>query len=176
MEKIELVPFQETDIEKLISWVDRPNASDLWASRTYPYPLTRAMVEKHFQKTKNTPTELLIFKIINSEKKTIGHVELDKFDHHCQSVRITRLFIDEHFRGKRFAKQAIEQLLDYAFSHLKMNRIEIMAVEHNQIAFNIYKSLGFIFEGVLRENMFLSGKKYNSAILSMLKSDYKKLD
>ena len=170
---VRLEPFSESDIETLIGWVDRPGASDLWASRTYPFPLTREIVQSHLERTKSTPCELVAFKILkNDHQKPVGHVELDRFDHQTHSVRITRLFIDPANRGSGIARQAIELLLNYCFENLKLNRVEILAIETNEIAFHLYRKLGFTVEGFLRENMFLSGQRFGSHLLSILRSEH----
>lgn len=171
--KIILEPFVENDISKLITWIDKPGASDLWASRTYPYPVTHKKVEEHLKKTQLFPTELSVFKIVSVEKNlTVGHVELDKFDHHSRSVRITRLFIDPKYRKLGLARQATELLIKHCFENLELNRVEIFAIETNHVALQLYEKIGFKREGFLRENMYLSGEKFGSHVLSMLRGEF----
>ena len=117
---IQILPFTENDIPNLISWIDKPGASDLWASRTYQYPLSEETVLKHLQKTSLSPKELFVFKIKSSEcDHPVGHVELDKIDYQSQSARITRLFIDPKLRKKGIARQATSQLLKHCFEDLE---------------------------------------------------------
>jgi len=169
---IQLTPFTEDDIPVLISWVDKPGASDLWASRTYPYPVSAAKVNAHLEKTKRNPVELSVFKILAPDNLVAGHVELDKFDHHSQSARITRLFIDPKFRNRGIARKATELLLKHCFEDLKLNRVEIFAIESNSVALHLYENIGFKREGFLRENMVLSGERFGSHLLSMLKTEF----
>jgi RimJ/RimL family protein N-acetyltransferase len=96
---IHIEPFTEDDIAQLIKWIDKPGASNLWASRTYIYPLSRETVLLQMEKTKLHPQKLMIFKIVNHFKQTVGHVELDQVNNESQSVRISRFFIDPSFRG-----------------------------------------------------------------------------
>lgn len=174
---IRLLPFTESDIPNLVRWVDAPGASDLWASRTYQYPLSNEKVANHLKKTDLHPKELSIFKIVvDGQTEPLGHVELDKFDHHSKSVRITRLFIDPKFRGRGIACRATELLLQHCFEDLNLSRIEILAVETNLSALRLYKKMGFKEEGFLRENMVLSGDRLGSHLLSMLRSEYHSFD
>jgi RimJ/RimL family protein N-acetyltransferase len=171
--KIILLPFCKNDIEYLIKWVDRPGATDLWASNTYPFPLTRKIVLAHLKKTGQNPFRLLIFKaIVKQPGKPVGHCELDHIDHSAKSARITRLFVDQEFRNMGVATAMTKLLLKHCFQTLNLNRVEINAVEINEKALRLYEGLGFRREGFLRENMFLSGKRYGTYILSMLKADY----
>jgi RimJ/RimL family protein N-acetyltransferase len=174
---IRLIPFTEIDIPNLIRWVDAPGSSDLWASRTYRYPLSAETVANHIKKADRSPKELSVFKIVSDgHLEPLGHVELDKFDHHSQSVRITRLFIDPKFRGRGAARRATELLLQHCFEDLSLNRVEILAVETNLSALKLYKKMGFREEGFLRENMILSGKRLGSHFLSMLRTEYSGFD
>ncbi|HXH31809.1 MAG TPA: GNAT family protein [Bacteriovoracaceae bacterium] len=169
---IKLMSFEENDIPNLIRWVPGPGASDLWASRTYPYPLSELMVSTHLQKADRRPVELRVYKVVvEGSAEPVGHVELDHFDHQVQSVRISRLFISPEYRKCGVAQQAVEQLLKKCFIELNLNRIEVYALESNYPALRLYEKLGFRQEGFLRENMVLNGIKQGSFILSLLKSD-----
>ncbi len=113
-----------------------------------------------------------MFKILAADNLVVGHVELDKFDHHSQSVRITRLFIDPKFRNQGIACKATELLLKHFFEDLELNRVEIFAIESNPVALHLYEKIGFKCEGFLRENMVLSGESFGSHLLSMLKTEF----
>jgi RimJ/RimL family protein N-acetyltransferase len=169
---IKLAHFSENDIPQLIKWVDRPEASDLWASTTYQYPLTKEKVLEHLTKTQKNPLQLIVFKIVNENEETLGHAELDHFDLQSQSARITRVFVDPIYRNKGIAQTATNLLLDYCFKELKLNRVEIFALEKNQIALNLYEQAGFKIDGLLRDNMQLTTGTQSSYALSILKSEY----
>lgn len=76
--EIKIEFFSESDIPHLINWVDKPGASELWASRTYQYPLSKDKILEHLMKTQKRPVELVVFKIVNEKGETLGHAELDK--------------------------------------------------------------------------------------------------
>lgn len=173
MTEIILSEFTDKDINQLIKWVDAPSSANLWASRTYAYPLTPEKIQVQLTRSQRTPVELKIFNItLKKSGEIVGHVELDKFDHHVGSTQITRLFISPNFRRMNIAKNAIKNLLQYCFINLNLNRVEIMAIEINQPALDLYLKLGFKQEGFLRENMLLEGNRYGSYLLSMLKNEF----
>jgi RimJ/RimL family protein N-acetyltransferase len=172
--EIDLLPFSENDIENLIKWVDKPGAADLWASNTYPFPLTREVVLAHLKKTEKRPHELLIFKaVVKSQVEPVGHVELGNINYKVRSAKITRLFVDKDYRKMGVATAMTKLLLEHCFKTLNLNRVEINAVEINEKALRLYEGFGFKREGFLRENMLLGGKRYGTYVLSMLKSEYK---
>lgn len=89
MAEVYLSEFTEKHIDQLISWVDGPSSSNLWASRTYAYPLTCEKVQVQLKRSTATPIELKIFNIVvKDHDEVVGHVELDKFDHHAHCARM----------------------------------------------------------------------------------------
>ena len=63
-------------------------------------------------------------------------------------------------------------LIDYCFTELKLNRIEISTATRNTKSQNIPKKLGFTQEGILRQNEKLNGSYSDSYVFSLLRSEY----
>jgi ribosomal-protein-alanine N-acetyltransferase len=59
--------------------------------------------------------------------------------------------IAKAFWGKGYASEAICSLLDYAFSSLKLNRIEAKVEPENVKSIKVLQKLNFTFEGTLRQ-------------------------
>lgn len=169
--KVQIEKFNENDIQNLIKWIDSPEAPLMWASRTYPYPLSKEIALKHFEKTKKSPSDLMIFKATLGTS-IIGHIELEQIDFQSRSARISRLFIDKGFRKIGVAQELINFVLQIGFNDLDLNRISIFVIEGNDSALRLYKKIGFIQEGFLRENMILKDKKLGSYVLSLLKTEF----
>ncbi len=77
----------------------------------------------------------------------------------------------ENMSGKGIITRSVKELVDYAFSQMNMNRIQIKCAVGNTKSSAIPKRLGFAFEGVER-----AGEKHHSGYLdleiySILKND-----
>lgn len=79
--------------------------------------------------------------------------------------------IAKSFWGRGYASEAIYSLLDYAFSSLKMNRIEAKVEPENVNSIKLLQKLNFTFEGTLRQYERVDGKFNDLNIYSKLISD-----
>ncbi|OAB25566.1 GNAT family acetyltransferase [Paenibacillus macquariensis subsp. defensor] len=79
--------------------------------------------------------------------------------------------IAKSFWGRGYASEAIYSLLDYAFSSLKMNRIEAKVEPENVNSIKLLQKLNFTFEGILRQYERVDGKFNDLNIYSKLISD-----
>ncbi|HCF31630.1 MAG TPA: GNAT family N-acetyltransferase, partial [Bacillus sp. (in: Bacteria)] len=79
--------------------------------------------------------------------------------------------ISKTFWGKGYAPEAISSLLDYAFTHLKLNRVEAKVEPANVNSIKVLEKLNFTFEGTLRKSEKSAGKLIDLNIYSKLISD-----
>ncbi|OAB40838.1 GNAT family N-acetyltransferase [Paenibacillus glacialis] len=79
--------------------------------------------------------------------------------------------IAKAFWGKGYASEAICSLLDYAFSCLKLNRIEAKVEPENVNSINVLQKLNFKFEGTLRQCERSKGKFIDLHMYSKLITD-----
>lgn len=110
----------------------------------------------------------------DSAIKPIGVVRVDQLDFVNSSAQLG-LDISKFARGRGYATQVYEYMLWYLFDQLGLNRIGLYVIETNSVAINLYKKLGFIEEGVLREAIFRDGKFNDYIQMSMLRSEYNEL-
>lgn len=89
---------------------------------------------------------------------------------------IWRIYIgDTALRGKGYGKQAMLAIMQYCFNKLEFKRLYLDHYTGNPAAF-LYQSLGFKYEGVLRDNCRKNGRLYDVHIMSMLKDEYDSLN
>jgi len=79
--------------------------------------------------------------------------------------------ISKTFWGKGYAPEAISSLLDYAFTHLKLYRVEAKVEPANVNSIKVLEKLNFTFEGTLRKSEKSAGKLIDLNIYSKLISD-----
>ena len=101
----------------------------------------------------------------------VGVVRIDSFDSYNKSVCIG-LDIHKDFRGRGYAKPIYHLLLNHFFSTLALNRVWLLVAEYNTIAKGLYKSLGFVEEGVQRQALYRNEKFYDYIMMSVLSEEY----
>lgn len=132
------------------------------------------IVEEFFQYEQDS-SKIQLTIVLKDGMKPIGRIYISRLDEKLQSLDITRIYIgEEDFIGKGFGKEAMKLALKYVFEDLNMERVTLDTFDGNEKASKLYKSLGFIDEGVLRHATKKKGKFYNLNLKSMLKNEYEK--
>jgi RimJ/RimL family protein N-acetyltransferase len=73
---------------------------------------------------------------------------------------------------KGYAKESCKLLMAYGFNELCLNKIWTEIYEFDDKKRELYISLGFQQDGLLRQNYWHDGKWWNSRILSILCSEF----
>jgi ribosomal-protein-alanine N-acetyltransferase len=83
-------------------------------------------------------------------------------------AEIGYMLLPDYFQ-KGYMKEAIRELLDYGFTHLKLHSVEANINPANQASEALLKSVGFIKEAYFKENFYFNGQFIDSAIYSLVK-------
>ena len=87
-------------------------------------------------------------------------------------AELWRIYIaDTALRGKGMGKQSMVAMMSYCFDVLGLQRLYLDHYTGNP-ASGLYLSLGFQYEGVLRQNCRKNGVLYDVHLMSMLKDEY----
>ncbi|MFT8871655.1 MAG: GNAT family protein [Sporolactobacillus sp.] len=76
------------------------------------------------------------------------------------------------YEGRGLMTRAVRALTAYGFSELALNRIEIRAAVQNRKSRSVAERLGFVREGVLRQNEWLYDHYVDHVVYSMLASEW----
>ena len=86
------------------------------------------------------------------------------------SIELKRLVV--HPPGEGLGRRILIELLAIAFEQFHAHRLFLDVFDDNPRAFHLYRSLGFVEEGLMREAAFLSGSYRSLRLLSMLDREY----
>jgi len=112
---------------------------------------------------------------LSEEDKVVGAIAISSIDRESSQAELG-FWIGKDYRGKGYAKEAIKLAASLAFSKFLLNRIYVYVLVSNEVSIHLLGSLGFVKEGLLRENTQRDGKFYDTLIFSLLKRDYKSLE
>lgn len=76
------------------------------------------------------------------------------------------------YTGKGIVTRATRKMTDYAFKELGLNRIEIRCGTGNTSSRAVAERLGYVHEGILRQSFRLYDQFIDTALYSMLASDW----
>ena len=119
-------------------------------------------------------SDKLQFTIVKrDEDKPIGRVYISRIDPLSDSLDITRIYIgEEEYLNKGLGEETLRLILDYCFIHLHTARETLDHLPDNIKAANLYKKLGFQYEGILRHSGKKDGKYVDLHLMSMLRAEY----
>jgi ribosomal-protein-serine acetyltransferase len=102
----------------------------------------------------------------------------------CGSVRLKDInqgdrkaqigyFIGSEFAGRGIVTSAVRAVLAYCFGPLDLNRIELRCASGNERSMRIAGRLGFVREGVLRQDEYLDGVFIDQLVFGLLGAEFK---
>jgi len=83
--------------------------------------------------------------------------------------------LDESAWGQGFATEAADALLQWAFDTLDLNRVQSEADTRNTASVRVLEKLGFVREGMLREDCIVNGEVSDSWVYGLLRREWKPL-
>jgi diamine N-acetyltransferase len=108
--------------------------------------------------------------VIDVDDQFAGIIELVNINFIHRTAEI-QIIVKPDFRGRGLAKIAMLKGLDYAFNILNMHKVFLYVDTENQKALNIYKNIGFVQEGILRQHFFVEGIYHDSIIMGIFKNE-----
>ncbi|WP_437824095.1 GNAT family N-acetyltransferase [Tenacibaculum mesophilum] len=120
----------------------------------------------------NVPEEKLEYTFtIRKQDEFIGMIGLKDTDILNKKTEIG-YWLSEKEQGKGIMTKSVNELCNFAFTKLQMNRIQIKCAVGNTPSKNIPKRLGFKLEGVERDGELLTGNVFTDLeVYSKLKND-----
>lgn len=157
-ELFKLIDSSREYLREWMTWVDATKNEEDVSERTkkdlYEFAEQKGM---HF---------LILYK-----GSIVGTISLKYFDWSIKSAEIG-YWLAEEFQGKGIMTKAVKAVLGYGFQQLQLNKIEIWAAEKNTKSRSIPERLGFIQEGVRRDDEIINGKYVTMVIYGMLMSEW----
>lgn len=78
----------------------------------------------------------------------------------------------EHVWGRGFATEAVRAMLQWAYATLDLNRVEAELDTRNAASAKVLEKLGFVREGLRREDCIVSGEVSDSWIYGLLRREW----
>lgn len=105
------------------------------------------------------------------QNKIAGNISLQEIDWSTRTAEIG-YWLGSDFTGQGIMTKAVSALLDYAFIECDLHKVEIWAAEDNLKSRKIPERLGFIKEGIRRDDEYINGKYLTMVIYGLLKNEW----
>jgi RimJ/RimL family protein N-acetyltransferase len=160
---------ERTDIDALYIVKNDPDVASILggSSTTYSKVDLEGWVEFH-----RAAKDEALFVIADTEDRAIGHVGLYKIDHLLRAAEFGILIGDRSNWGKGLGRACSRFAIEYGFDKLNLRRIYLEVLASNERAIKLYRSLGFVEEGRLRQAAWQSGNFVDVILMGLLIEEY----
>ncbi|TDL31290.1 N-acetyltransferase [Jeotgalibacillus sp. S-D1] len=104
----------------------------------------------------------------NDENELIGSISLFQVMRGSLQNAVVGYFLDENHNGKGYTTEAVKLISHYAFSELKLHRLEAGAMPHNIGSIRVLEKAGFHKEGIAKKNVKINGKWEDHQVLALI--------
>jgi RimJ/RimL family protein N-acetyltransferase len=170
-QKVRLREYRREDIPLRLKYINDPEVGRS-LTPDVPYPMTLHEEEKWFES---------LTAVGDTYKFAIETIEDNQFIGGCSingvdwknSVATIGIFIgSKSHRGIGYASDALHVLLDFIFLQMNINKVRLVVYSYNQPAIRCYEKCGFKTEGVLRQEIYKDGNRYDKIAMGLLKEEY----
>lgn len=108
--------------------------------------------------------------IVYNDFDRIGYFRLSNYSEKNSSILIG-MDIHKKFRGNGYAYNAYIKFIPYITKKYNLNKVSLEVLATNAGAYALYKKLGFVEEGIKRQEILKNNKYVDSIIMSLLKEE-----
>jgi RimJ/RimL family protein N-acetyltransferase len=167
------------DVDHILGWVNDPEIVGNIAAFSGE-PFTREQELAYIQKMQESPSDELfsIFATDDDDGEAndgyIGQVGIHQIHWRSRVGRLGIVIADRARMGRGLGSAALASAIDIAFAEDKLNlhKLWLMVFSTNARSLRTYKRLGFLEEGVLREEYFHEESWRDMTRLSLLQREW----
>jgi RimJ/RimL family protein N-acetyltransferase len=168
---VTLRPVQESDVDDILTWVNDKSVVGNLASFAGK-PLTREDELAWVRKVR-TSTDEKVFTVLDAKDgRYLGQVGIHQIFWRSKVGRGAAIISSKSDHGRGLGSAAIARLLDIAFGELGLHKMWLMVFRENERSLKTWKRMGFVEEGVLREEYFHEGTWRDMVRMGMLAREW----
>ena len=176
-ERLILRPPTLKDAEDIAQNANNLDVTRYTAHIPFPYHIKDAkkFIKRCRQRERQKPVTNLDFVIEHrAQKRVIGCLGFIRIDRFTGKADIG-YWLGKNYWRKGFGFEAVGALVKYAFTKLKLQRLEAAIYKENRVSQALARKFGFRKEGMRRRasRSLATGKLHNVMIYGLLKSDTK---
>ena len=171
--RVRLDPLSESDVDDILTWVNAPEVVGNIATFSGT-AFTRDDELRYIASTRASKSDRVFSARDPTDDGYIGQVGIHQIHWRSRVGRLALVIAEREKMGQGFGTATAAACIDYAFDELELHKLWLMIFETNTRSEQIYARLGFIEEGLLREEYFHNDGWHNMRRMSLLQSEWAK--
>lgn len=166
--RIRLWALEKFDVARNYQWGNDPELIHLTGMN--PYPKSLVDLERWFETVcVNQSQKLFTIKLQDGEY--IGNVDISDIDWRVGHGEVGIVLGEKAYWGQGYGREALDLLADFAFTEMRLHRLEARVLRHNERAQRLFESTGFMREGTMRDQFHQGGRYVDVICYSLLSTD-----
>ena len=165
--RVTLRPLASGDLKRCVRWFSDPQVIQFLGRST---PVTLAEEERWFTEYKRRADEQIF--AIEAEGRHVGNLGLHKVDRVHRKAEVGIVIGEPSFWSRGLGADAMRTGLRYGFDVLGLNKISLDVLDYNARGIRSYENVGFVKEGLHREDVYKDGRFVNVLRMSILAREF----
>jgi RimJ/RimL family protein N-acetyltransferase len=161
--EVTLTEWSDQHDQQTVRWLNDPDIRATFGITSSP------TIEGH--RVWKTAVKGLSAFAIHADGRHIGNALLLRQQRH-RSAYLQIYIGDAGHRGKGLGRQSLMALLDRAFGPLGLHRVWLHTLPDNTVAEHLYRSVGFVHEGLERDAVLADGRFRSQNRWALLAPDF----
>jgi RimJ/RimL family protein N-acetyltransferase len=170
-ETVYLRPPHRADAGVITSWF---NNQDVLRTILRYQPMTVHAEEEWIDSITRSDKDLVLVIATKSDDQLVGITGLHAIDWQSRHASFGILIGETAHWGRGYGRQATQLLVDHAFLTLNLNRVALQVLAHHERGRQLYHRVGFVEEGVLRQQLFREGQYHDLVAMALLRDDWER--
>lgn len=159
--------FERADIPKKVEWINNPENNQFLH---YDIPICLKKTEKWYDSHLGEDTRYDA--VIEADGVAVGTIGLLSIDRKYAKAEYYIAIGETAYKGKGIARAASNLILGYGFEKLGLNRIYLFTEVDNKAAQKLFEAVGFIKEGIIRQDIVSHGKFVDRIAYGLLREEW----
>ncbi len=173
-ERFELIPLTRSDVtERYVDWLNDPEINRYLEVRHEKQTLESCQL---FIESVCDDLDDYLFGVFTEEYEHIGNIRLGPIDQRYRRAAVGLVIGERSWWGKGVATEIIRAITQFAFTDLKLNKLEAGAYYANLGSKRAFEHCGYQVEGILRDHFMDRGAFTDAWSLGLTFKDWQAHD
>lgn len=170
-ERIRLRALEPQDVATLYQW---ENDTAIWVASNTQVPFSKFVLEQYIAASHldlHTNKQLRLM-ITTKEGLDVGAIDLFDFDSQHQRAGIGILVAEKIDRGKGYATEALNLLIQYCFTQLHLHQLYCNITIDNEASIQLFKKHNFAITGIKKDWIRVGDSFVDELLLQLVRKGH----